>query len=133
MRILLVENNAGDANLFTECSSSIEGVSLRWVQSVEAALEYLHGNGGAQQEPLPDLIVTDLSLRRAEGGTGIDLIKNVQRDQQLREIPIAVLTGSPGGEPDCELLGVTRYFRKPMNIAGWRSVVRQLATLPKKQ
>ena len=130
MRILLVEDNPGDAELFLKCGQDLNA-SIRWVESAEAALSYLRHESPFEREPTPALVVTDLGLNRA---TGIQLITQMRADPQLKNIRIAVLTGTARGDEmkACERLGVTQYFRKPLNLADWKRTVRQVIMLAEK-
>ena len=63
-------------------------------------------------EFLPDIVVTDLTLR---GGDGWQLIQDLQRDARTRDIPIVLLTGhaAPSLRERAESEGCAGFFLKP--------------------
>ncbi len=125
-RILLVEDNPGDADLFVE---ALEGVSASHQTSVmtdgEAALSFLRGAGG-EAASVPDLIFVDLNLPKVDGR---ELIAELKTDKRLAHIPIVVLTSSEG-EGDLERvyrLGANCMMRKPVKLEDFFSSLRLAA------
>jgi two-component system, chemotaxis family, response regulator Rcp1 len=87
-RILLVEDNAGDAELMRLALTEAQpGCQLLVATDGEQALELLlRGN-------LPDLVLLDLNLPRLSGH---ELLADLRasRDPRVRRLPVVVLTGS---------------------------------------
>jgi CheY-like chemotaxis protein len=87
-RILLVEDNAGDAELMRLALTEAQpGCQLLVATDGEQALELLlRGN-------LPDLVLLDLNLPRLSGH---ELLADLRasRDPRLRRLPVVVLTSS---------------------------------------
>ena len=61
---------------------------------------------------LPDIVVTDLTLR---GGDGWQLIQDLKREPRTREIPVVLLTGhaAPSLRERAEHEGCDGFFVKP--------------------
>jgi len=92
MEILLVEDNLDDAN------GTIQ--ALKWgrvqcrvslVCDGEEAIRFLHRNGEFARVPTPNLILLDMQLPEEEGQ---HLLAEIQASEELKGIPVVVLTGS---------------------------------------
>ncbi len=96
LKVLLVEDNSGDARLVQEAfrDASIP-TSLTVVRDGVEALELLSRDEGEQRLPAPDIILLDLEMPRANG---FDVLKEVKSDERLKYIPVIVLTGSGSEE-----------------------------------
>jgi CheY-like chemotaxis protein len=88
VEILLVDDSPDDAEQMVEAlhEGSLE-VRVTIVEDGEEAIRYLHGHVHRR----PDLILLDLHMPRKSGHEVLDEIKE---DEQLRRIPIVVLTAS---------------------------------------
>jgi len=96
IEILLVEDNLGDVRLTKEALK--EGKvynNLHWAKDGVEALEFLRREGPHKDAPRPDIILLDLNLPKKDGREVLSVIKN---DQQLKHIPVVVLTTSKAGE-----------------------------------
>jgi two-component system cell cycle response regulator DivK len=78
------------------------------------------------RELKPSLIIMDIYLPRINGWYGIQAIK---QDQQLRSIPIIVVTAGGLGneEKKAREAGCTGFFRKPFSIEDMCSVIKSCA------
>jgi CheY-like chemotaxis protein len=110
MRVLLVEDNIGDAKLIGILfETSTVPITIEHVCDGEKALIYL---GSVSKERTPDLILLDLKMPRMDG---FDFLRVRLRDSSLAAIPTIVLTGSDAMN-DKELamrLGADMYLIKP--------------------
>ena len=93
--ILLVEDNEDDVALLKH---ALEHAGIRspmhWVQTTEAAINYLAGEGiyaDRSLYPIPGIVFVDLKL---PGQSGHDLLKWLNMRSDLAEIIRIVLTGS---------------------------------------
>jgi CheY-like chemotaxis protein len=88
---------------------------LKAFPSAEAALAWLQGQGSAPTSDTPRLLILDLGLP-AMGG--LELLRRLKSDPDLRAIPTVVLTSSRR-ETDrrraCEL-GAAGFFEKPIDV-----------------
>ena len=126
IHVLLVEDNAADADLMRE---TIEGSKLRLdltaVKDGVEAIQYLRGEPPFANAPRPDLILLDLNLPRMNGR---QVLASVKSDADLRGIPIVVLTSS-GAEQDIAqsyTLGANCYVIKPVDLKAFQAIVKQV-------
>ena len=126
MEVLLVEDNRMDAhfairalekaNFKHRCTLVVDG---------EEALDYLHRRGIFARAPRPDLILLDLVLPKKDGR---DALAEIRADEELRDIPVVILTGSTD-EADMahtQMLEVESYLVKPVSLNKFLDVVRDL-------
>jgi CheY-like chemotaxis protein len=91
-----VEDNAGDVWLAREVLRS-EPISadVRVARDGEEALAFLRRRRPFARAPRPDLVILDLNLPKKDGR---EVLADMRKDPVLREIPVAVLTGSKAEE-----------------------------------
>ncbi len=110
MRILLVEDNIGDARLIgILVETSTIPITIEHVCDGEKALSYLES---VSKDRTPDLILLDLKMPRMDG---FDFLRVRMKNSSLAAIPTIVLTGSDAIN-DKELamrLGADMYLIKP--------------------
>ncbi|GFO57446.1 response regulator [Geomonas sp. Red276] len=127
-RILLVEDNANDAELTMEALSEhnlANGVDL--VRDGAEALDYLYNRGAYQARPDGNLavILLDLKLPKVDG---LEVLRTIKTDPKLRFIPVVVLTSSREERDVVESyrLGVNAYVVKPVNFGEFIGAVKEL-------
>jgi two-component system, chemotaxis family, response regulator Rcp1 len=126
MEVLLVEDSPGDVRLTQEAFREANGsVRLHVANDGVEAMAFLRHTGAHVNNPRPDLILLDLNLPRLDGREVLALIKE---DENLRAIPIIVLTTS-----DAEIdivksyqLKANCYLSKPVQLEAFYSLVRQI-------
>lgn len=125
--ILLVEDDEGDAHL-TRLALR-EGRLLAQVHHVYDGLEALDFLRGCHvrhpQSPRPDLILLDLNMPRMDGR---EFLSAVKQDDDLRAIPVVVLTTSDV-ERDIDASyrrGASGYITKPVGMDQFIEAVRAL-------
>ncbi|MDX2137550.1 MAG: response regulator [Chloroflexota bacterium] len=126
IRILLVEDNEGDVRLTREAlrESQIQH-QLYVVENGVEALEFLNSKRGMSKEGRPDIILLDLNLPEKDGR---EVLQEIKVDQDLRRIPVIVLTTS-NDEQDILTsydLHANCYISKPIDIRTFQSVVQQI-------
>lgn len=102
--IMIVDDDI--VTLSTIASNLREKYEIRPFTSGEKALAYLK-NGDA------DLVLLD---NRMPAMTGIEMLRNMQRDVRMRDIPVVMLTGSveDGAEVEALSIGAVDFLRKPI-------------------
>jgi CheY-like chemotaxis protein len=127
-RILLAEDNANDVELTLAAlqSHNIANEVVVVRDGVEA-LDYLYRRGPhPSRDPRdPGLILLDLKMPRVDG---LEVLRQVKSDPQLRTIPVVVLTSSRE-ESDVVRsydLGVNAYVVKPVQFNDFMEAVRAL-------
>lgn len=126
IRILLVEDNAGDVRLTQEAFKDAKvHLDLYIASDGVEAMDFLHRRGPHAESPRPDLILLDLNLPRKDGR---EVLMEIKTDPWLKTIPVVVLTTS-GSEEDIERsyeLYANCYISKPVDMEGFLSVVRNI-------
>jgi chemotaxis family two-component system response regulator Rcp1 len=126
IRILLVEDNPGDARLAVEAlrESRVRN-DLHHVKDGVEAMDFLHRREGYADVPVPDLILLDLNLPRKDGR---EVLEEIKEDSGLRLIPVVVLTTS-AAERDLVMtygLHANAYVIKPIDLDQFIEVVRNI-------
>ncbi|MBU1244795.1 response regulator [Myxococcota bacterium] len=124
--ILLVEDNEGDARLAKEAmrESKIRN-TLHHVLDGEEAMAFLRKEGKYANVPRPDLILLDLNLPRKDGR---EVLAEVKSDENLRRIPVVILTVSNAEEDILKTynLHANCYITKPIDLDQFIKVVRSI-------
>lgn len=124
INILLVEDNPGDARLTQEAFRDAKVRNdLRIVGDGVEAMAFLRRERDHTDAPRPDIILLDLNLPKKDGRQVLEEIKN---DEDLRRIPVAVLTTSRA-ELDILMsynLHANCYITKPVDLDEFIRVVR---------
>ncbi len=120
--VLLVEDDPADAMLIKEALLE-QGAArnLTQVQDGIAALDHLRDPA----LPRPDLIVLDLNMPRMNGR---ELLAVLKGDEELRTIPVVVLTTSaaPDDVTDAYRRYANAYVTKPVNLDDFTRAVRSI-------
>ncbi len=126
MEILLVEDNLEDAGSTIEALKQGQvkcRVSL--VRDGEEAMEFLRRQGRYARVPRPDLILLDLKLPKKHGRR---VLAEIRADDQLTDVPVVVMTGSPVHEEilRSENLQVDNYLLKPVDMQKFIALIKSL-------
>jgi CheY-like chemotaxis protein len=126
VEILLVEDSAGDVRLTRETFK--EGkvhTHLSVVSDGEEALDFLHRRGKHVSAVRPDLILLDLNLPRKSGR---EVLADIKADEQLRRIPVVVLTSSQAEQDILASydLSANCYISKPVDLDQFIRVVKSI-------
>jgi two-component system, chemotaxis family, response regulator Rcp1 len=124
--VLVVEDNEADAELVIEGLEHAAGVGVHVIGDRRSALDYLRTRHEADPHREPDLLLLDLNLPRLGG---LETLAELKRDQNLRHIPVVVLTTSRSQREinDSYALGAAAVLNKPMRLAEHRQMMRNLA------
>ncbi|MDY7105307.1 MAG: response regulator [Actinomycetota bacterium] len=121
-RILLVEDNEADVELFSESLDRTRfDVHVTVARDGVEAIERLEA---IEDGSWPDLVFLDLNLPRLNGR---DLLGRVKTDVRLRGVPILVLSSSdaPDDVGACYALGANCYLTKPVEFSRYRELIQQ--------
>ena len=114
--ILLVEDDKADVELtqYTIAKAKVL-VDLHAVGDGVEALAFLRCEGKYADAPRPDLILLDLNMPRMDGRT---FLSEMRADDNLRAIPVVVLTTSQSDEDILKSykLGANCYVTKPVGL-----------------
>src|SRR3990172_4841600 len=126
IEILLVEDNPGDVRLTREAFKDGKVANtIHVVEDGEQALAYLRRQGKHAGAVRPDIILLDLNLPKKDGR---EVLREIKSDQNLKHIPVVVLTTSASEEtilptyinyPNC-------YITKPISLDRFIVTVRSI-------
>lgn len=127
-RILLVEDDPKDIELtlaaLEEYNLSNEIVVAR---DGAEALDYLYRRGEFKQRPEgnPVVILLDLKMPKLDG---VQVLQQLMADEQLRLIPVVILTSSRESRDlkECYKLGANAYVVKPVRFTEFIEAVKQI-------
>ncbi len=101
---------------------------VTWCKSGREALDYLRHEGGftdPEKAPRPGLVLLDLNMPGLDGRKTLQLIKE---NQQLKRIPVIVLTTSSDQRDieSCYQMGANTYVQKPVSFDGLIEAIKRL-------
>ncbi len=125
--ILLIEDDPGDQKLTKKSLLDAKIVNdVLVTESGEQALDYLErSQNGDSQSPRPDLILLDLNM---PGMGGKEFLKRVKANDELRTIPVVILTTSDLDHDISESykLHASGYIKKPVTMDGFQIMMQSL-------
>lgn len=141
-QLILIIEDSDDDYFATQKAFKKAGLlnPIRRCSSGDQAIDYLFRRGefaAPGTAPRPAIILLDLNL---PGLDGRDVLRLAKSDQQVRRIPIIVLTTSSSRQDieRCYADGANTYVQKPVDIEGFLQAVCRLrdfwleiAVLPK--
>jgi len=113
--ILIADDDADDRMLIEQAFQETNlQAKIYFVEDGEELVSFLHQQKPFETVPRPSLIILDLNMPRKNG---IQALKEIKADEQLRQIPVVVLTTSTAEEDILRTydLGVSSYISKPFD------------------
>lgn len=90
--ILLIEDNTDESKLIAKIlDKNASNIHITQIEDGLNAINYLHKKDEYKNCKTPSLILLDLNL---PGKDGRELLKEIKTDNQLKHIPVIVLTNS---------------------------------------
>jgi CheY-like chemotaxis protein len=126
VEILLVEDNRGDVRLTREAlKPDRPWNTLQVVRDGVEAMAYLRREGEFRGAARPDLILLDLNLPRKDGR---EVLAEIKADEDLKLIPVVVLTTSQAEEDILKAYGshANCYITKPVDLPKFMTVVKSI-------
>lgn len=126
VEILLVEDNELDAEATMHAAEdSLLANRIHHVWDGQAALDFLFQRGDYSDASRPELILLDLNM---PGIDGREVLKQVKSHDQLKTIPVVILTTSKTDEDILSSYqhGANAYIRKPVTAGGFTNVVKTI-------
>ena len=127
-RILIAEDDPMDAELTVEalCEYNLAN-QIQVVRDGVEALDYLYRRGAFAAEPVgnPVVMLLDLKMSRKNG---IEVLRIMKSDKDLKTIPVVVLTSSREASDlhTCYELGVNAYVVKPVKFPDFIEAVKHV-------
>jgi CheY-like chemotaxis protein len=126
VEVLLVEDDPGDVLMTREAfeDNKVRN-TLHVVSDGVEAVAFLRREGKYADAPRPDLILLDLNLPRKDGR---EVLEEIKADEDLRRIPVVVLTTSEAEEDVLRSyhLHANAYVTKPVDFEQFINVVRHI-------
>ena len=126
IEILLVEDNEGDIGLVEEVFQEAKIMNnLNIAEDGEEAMLFLHKKGKFSNVPSPDIILLDLNL---PGKDGREVLKEIKEDNELKRIPVVILTTSKAEEDILKSynLHANSYITKPVDFDQFIRVIKSI-------
>ena len=126
IEILLVEDNEGDVFLITDALAQTKlGHRVHVASNGEVALEMLKGEKKHADFDVPDLMILDINLPKINGK---QLLEEVKQDNELRQIPIIILTSSSYKQDviDCYKSYASSYIVKPHHSEDFKEIANAI-------
>lgn len=126
MEILLVEDSLTFARLAIHALRKGQVQHrLTWLTDGSEAWDFLQRKGKYAIAPRPDLLLLDLNL---PGMDGLELLSLLRADEDLKRIPVVVMTGD-GDANSSQDLSVEAFLTKPLDFEKFIDIVQQLSHL----
>lgn len=124
--ILLVEDNPDHVELTVKALQDNNVLNeVHVVTNGEEALDFLCQRGAYADARRPGLILLDIKLPRVNG---IEVLRRIKTDPELKSIPVVMLTTSAGEREMVESYnyGANSYIVKPVDFEQFVKVIRDL-------
>lgn len=126
--ILWVEDDANDILLGGRAMEKVGLGPATIARDGQEAIDYLSGKrkfADRSLHPLPSLVLLDLKLPRR---SGLEVLKWLREQPELRRIPVLVFTSSkePADVNRCYELGANAYLVKPVDMNALVDVLQKL-------
>ena len=126
IQVFMVEDNPDDIELTLEAfKESNREFNVNVAQDGIEAMKYLRKEGEFASRPHPDLILLDLNMPRMNG---FEVLAELNKDDVLKEIPVAVLSISQSETDKTRVkdLNAKAYFVKPTGFDGLYDIIKKL-------
>lgn len=126
VNILLVEDNPADARLIEEVFKDTNvNNRIHVAKDGVEAMDFLNKENEYSDAPKPDIILLDLNLPRKDGR---EVLREVKSDEDLKSIPIVILTTSSAKE---DVIKTYRnhancYITKPVDFDQFLKVINAI-------
>lgn len=129
IKILLVEDNPDDIFITEKAFNEAKIINKLWiVRDGQDASDFLHHRGNYQDvssSPKPGLILLDINLPKVNG---LEVLKEIKENPELKTIPTVVLTVSKREEDIVKgyNYGCNSFIQKPLEFDKFVEVVKQI-------
>ncbi len=125
LSILLVEDNSADAHLIKEFLKEINiETVLNVVHDGKEAMEFLYKHYKYNN---PNFVILDLNLPKMSGR---EVLKEIKNDDDLKRIPVMILTTSTAEEDirECYNNYANCYITKPLDFDEFANAMESIKT-----
>lgn len=122
--ILLVEDDPDDVDLMQEALIENKvSYEMETINQGDMVMPYLK-----VCKKFPDVIILDLNIPKLHG---LEVLKQVRGSDNLRHIPVAILTtsSSTAERENCLSIGADIFMTKPSSVNGFNEMVESILNL----
>jgi CheY-like chemotaxis protein len=126
--IMVAEDDAGHVRLIERnlTRAGLHNPILRF-ENGQQVLDYLFcaGDGPHRKPDAPYLLLLDIRMPQVDG---VEVLRRVKQDSELRKIPVIMLTTTddPREVERCHLLGCSSYIVKPVNYDKFAECIKKM-------
>lgn len=129
LNILLVDDSEDDVVMARKVFAKLDMPhTLAVAGSAAEALDYLNCSGrhAGRKRTAPDLLLLDINM---PGMDGLELLKKLKADKDLKKIPVIMLTSSASQEDIRRSFesGAASFITKPSSFEGYRDLMSQFS------
>ncbi len=129
VQIHMCDDDEDDKLLFRDAMEEANMLNrLTFTQDGQDLMDYLNRKGpySKQKHALPDIILLDLNMPRKDGR---EALKEIKQDENLKHIPVVVLTTSKQEEDILKSynLGANSFISKPVTFEKLIELVKKLS------
>jgi len=130
IKILLVEDNPDDIDITKRALKEANVINQLWVaRDGQEAIDFLQHKGIFQDpstSPKPGLVLLDINLPKING---IEVLKIIKQDSELKRIPVVMLTVSKRDEDVVKSYddGCNSFIQKPVKFEKFVEVIKQVS------
>ncbi len=129
LSILLVEDNSADAHLIKEFLKEINiDTALNIARDGKEAMEFLYRHYKYNKDKRdPNFVILDLNLPKMSGR---EVLKEIKNDNDLKRIPVIILTTSTAEEDikECYNNHANCYITKPLDFDEFAEAMESIKT-----
>ena len=126
IRVLMIEDSPDDVDLLSHAVQRLGApIELDVAGDGDEALRILHEACSVGGQYPTDLILLDLNMPKK---SGLEVLREIKGDRQLRQIPIVIVTASrsPSSIEEAYRTGAACYFAKPADFEEMKGFVRNM-------
>jgi CheY-like chemotaxis protein len=126
--ILVADDDAGHARLIEKnlTRAGLRNPIVRF-DNGQAVLDFLfrHGSGPHRASEVPYLLLLDIRMPQIDG---IEVLRQVKQDAELRKMPVIMLTTTddPREVERCHSIGCSSYMVKPVDYDKFAEAIKSL-------
>lgn len=127
--ILVADDDAGHARLIERnLRRAALGNRIERFEDGQQVLDFLFRRGERKRgRETPYLLLLDIRMPKVDG---IEVLREIKRDAELRKIPTIVLTTTddPREVERCRALGCSNYVVKPVDYGRFAEAIREMGS-----
>ena len=126
--ILVAEDDSGHARLIEKnlTRAGLNNLMMRF-DNGQSVLDFLfrRGEGSHRDSDVPYLLLLDIRMPKVDG---VEVLRQIKEDPELRKIPVIILTTTddPREVDRCHAIGCASYIVKPVDYNKFAEAIKGL-------